>query len=322
LRDGATALYATASDGRVRTTVAQGGSWQQVSTDGTTFVGTPAVLQSEDGVVNLFVRTIDGEVLGTSQSAAGFRPWTTLGTRTVVSDPVGLLRGDGAMVVYATAGDGNIWSNDKAGSWQRLTAEGTFVGNPAVVPTPVGGVDLFARTADGQIRTATQPGPRAPFGPWGYVALGDGRKNDPRVNRVTGAADGTVVYCSETDGNVWTSVRTSPGGPWRDWRSVAPAGRLMGSPTVLALPQGDTAVFARTTGGRVMGTSQPTAAGPYDPWNFVAAGGGIITDPKAVIAADGLLELYVTATDGRVWTTRQTGRGAGSAAGWAEWRQL
>jgi hypothetical protein len=155
------------------------------------------------------------------------------------------------------------------------------------------------------------------FGQWGTVTPASGRiMSSPTV---LGLPDATIaLYATASDGNVWGTRQTAPGGPLPAWQRIgASVGTFVGRPAVLPLSHGRIALAVRTIDGRLMVANQ-TAAGTVDAWSYAGTGGGVVSDPTTLSRTGGGMNAYVTANDGNVWYNDQAVPGGS----WGSWRRL
>ncbi|USQ85812.1 hypothetical protein NFX46_19910 [Streptomyces phaeoluteigriseus] len=119
-------------------------------------VGDPAVAQSEDGTIAVFIRGADNRLYVKCQTTSGgayWAAWTDHGGQ-LYSDPTVILHSDGTLHVFAIAASGGLAHlpqlvpNGTWGSWEDL---GTDVSGaplshrPAAVLNSSGAIEVFAR---------------------------------------------------------------------------------------------------------------------------------------------------------------------------------
>ncbi len=104
------------------------GPWQRLSSSGN-FMGSPSVLQFEDGNTAVYASNTNGDILanGTTTPGGGFGKWQPFGNGMASGPEVKMFR-DGKMYIYAVHHDGNIYGRSQKtvgghfGNWQRLSS--------------------------------------------------------------------------------------------------------------------------------------------------------------------------------------------------------
>ncbi len=115
-----------------------------------------------DGAISVLVRGSDRALWEKARGRDGWAAWRSLGGSLVGGPAAVRTPAGGGVAVYANGVDGAIWSRSRSGgedatwtNWSRTTPEGRGApeldGSPEAVADTLGGVSLYARTADGAL---------------------------------------------------------------------------------------------------------------------------------------------------------------------------
>ncbi|QMV23226.1 protein kinase [Streptomyces sp. SCUT-3] len=239
--------------------------------------------------------------------------------------------------VFARGEDGNVWyltrTGGRYGSWHRLTGISTE-GDPAVVSSRAGQLDVFALGTDGLLYRRTLSG-----GEWGVWSQVDGRTTFDAAPAAASSAPGRIDLVGRTGGDLVTASLVD--GRWNAWAVVPTAGRITAAPGLVSRADGTLDAFVvRRADGAVLhlphangawrpsqragtleaaGRPEAAAAGGVVHLLAPAAGGtGLVqaaaegagawgapgrvaartADAPALVAADGFLEAWIRTADG------------------------
>ena len=194
--------------------------------------GSPELMPSGDGRLELFVFAIDGSLWHIYQTAwsNGWAGWSAAGN--AGAWPVTIARnGDGRLIVFLTGGgigaiEQTAWSN----GWGAGPSLGTPpTGNVLAVPT-------VAANADGRLILFVPSGEQL----WRIEqsAWGNGWSNSwtshssPQGQLIIGppvtildAAGCLQVFVLSATGQMWNVRQTAPAGSWSGWNSLGTAGK-------------------------------------------------------------------------------------------------
>ncbi|MFE7638355.1 PIG-L family deacetylase [Kitasatospora sp. NPDC057518] len=231
-------------------------------------VGVPAVANSLDGRLELFVKNGGGGLSGIRQTTPGgvwTGTWTDFGG-TDLQDPVTAIRnGAGAIEVFAATRTAVL-------GWHQSTPNGAITGPDPIPDARPASPPKAALDQDGRIELAyrevgtgavlvsyqTRPG-----GPWSRTPAplgGHGGVGEPATATLAGRV---VLFERNAAGGVSTTAQTAPDngyGPWQDL-----GGTVLDHPAALTDGTGVLHLFAIGTDGRVYlrTATTPTTFGPW-----------------------------------------------------------
>ena len=295
-----------------------GGSWNPWAMIGGEapahgITGTPAATVNppgspHQGMGAVYARATDGNLYRTRQSQVGgdWNPWAMLGGPAyfgVTESPCLVVNPKGSMhqftwAAYARGGDGNLYTTRQlraGGNWTEwamiggAAPLGGIAGSPTLAASPADTGQLYAwaayaRGADGNLYSTWQSAQGGLWNPWemiggkaplgGILGLPVATCN-PKGSPVAGT---NAAYAVVTDGNLYTTWQSNPGGAWNSWTMAggpAPAGGITGSPSLTMAPSGSAnqytwSAFARCGDGHLYATWQVRAGGGWHPWTQVA----------------------------------------------------
>jgi serine/threonine-protein kinase len=156
--------------------------------------------------------------------------------------------GDGTELVFGTDADGGVRYLSRTASgfagWTRLTGI-HVVGEPAPVALSGNRLRLFALGTDGLLYQRTLTGGRTGgWTPWGQV---DGRTHYDAPPAAASPDGSTVVLVGRIAGDLVTSTATD--GDWTAPATVPTAGRITGTPALIADGRGRVDAFVQPAGG-------------------------------------------------------------------------
>lgn len=182
-----------------------------------------------------------------------------------------------------------------------------LIGQPALVRSVEGCLNLFAGADDGQVHTIREVDPGGAWTDWEPLGL----PGPAQVVWVTAApanlidVTGLVLYAVGVDGQVFETRQVATGKPWAEWSA---AGISSAGPVAAVQAFGGIdAAFVISAG-----TLHERAGGlgwqPY-PGPVLAAG------PTVGLAADGRVEVFALGVAGNLWHAWQISPGGP----WSEW---
>jgi hypothetical protein len=284
---------------------------------GVRLFGTPAMVPSGDGRLELFVIAEDRGLWHIWQTdwSNGWSGWDNRGAPwgDPTWPPAAGQSGDGRDEVFVAAGDlfhmsQTAWSNGWS-TWDDLgspTPGG--LGGGFWAPGVASNADgrLMAFVADGSLWRVEQT---AWSNGWsGWLPHGAPPAGSPVVSPVAASVSGDgrlEVFVVDAGGAMWNVNQTSPAGPWSGWNSFGTAGAGFDDrPTVARSADGRLELFVRGK-DLALWHRWELSVGPGAAWsNWVShgsAGGGFTDHPALCRSADGRLELFVTGLDTNLW---------------------
>lgn len=301
------------------------GPWSTID-HGPVFTGQPTAVKTVNNTLAVFARS-NGRIEANGQQAVGqsFSGWVSLGASSptvpdVASDAEVLTAPSGALVVYVTAGDGNVWgigqsaANGSWGVWQRLTATGGYSGKPAALVTASGLIVIYARNG-AVIQGSGQSRRGGTFSTWAAIGSGGSSTTSTGDPSVFQAGDGTLSVVdggqSGNPGAIWMVGQPAPGVGFGTWRQVSASGAF--SSTVAAVPvrsAGPIVLYAANS-GMVQGAQAVTPASQFTTFGNMGTGSPQAAgDPSTLFAANGAIVIYVIGADGFLWGAGQSAPGS------------
>jgi beta-N-acetylhexosaminidase len=128
------------------------------------------------------------------------------------------------------------------------------------------------------------------------------------------------LYYTASDGTIWGTNQTAPGGAFAPAAQVSPSGATFsGLPAVVQNPSnGLVSLFALNSAGSVEEATQSSSGGPLTNWAVIGTGNPTLAYPPDVLQLPGgLYVVYAVASDGTIWGTDQTQLG-GAFVPWAQ----
>jgi GH25 family lysozyme M1 (1,4-beta-N-acetylmuramidase) len=203
-------------------------------------------------------------------------------------------------------GEGTAWS-----AWQTVGVDGanSYVGNPAVIVRPDGGVELFVHNDNGG---SVQHFYHGSFSvTWSDDSLGGSIGSDCSV--IINANGYMEVFATDANGNLVHRWNTGPGTAWNSGGWVSLGGGNKGRPCVIARTDGGVEVFVRKSDDSVNHYYHSSFS---DAWNSGSVGGTVASNITGVQNANGHLEIFAITSDGNLWHNWNNGTGT-PWNGWA-----
>jgi len=238
--DGILAQYRFGTDGWIwgSNQSAEGsayGPWVRIGNRGS-FAGVPSAIVAGNETIGVYARGTDNKIYGVGQPSPGaaFGNWVTIGSGqpTFVSDPTVVMTPDGVLALYATGADGHVWGSGQSapgstfGAWVRIGGAGAGVASkPHAIIGANDTIGIYARGTDGKIHGVGQPSPGAAFGTW--VTIGSGQPATgfaTAPSAVVTPSNKIAIYATGTDGHVWGSGQSVPGGTFGTWVEIGTNG--------------------------------------------------------------------------------------------------
>jgi hypothetical protein len=276
----------------------------------------PAVAQSADGRLQLFVRGNDNALWYRRQTAASGGAWTEWASLegNLEGDVAVGRNEDGRLEAFARNRVGFVSrcrqlavNESRWSSWESMG--GVLNLNPVIGPAPG-----LAQNADGRIEvfmwaengTLWENRQLRPGGTWsGWEPLGGSLSSPPAPGL---NADGRlIVFVRGAGGVLYARYQRQPGTrPWADWVSLG--GTLTSYPAVGRNLDGRLEVFARGADNALWHRRQLAPAGGWLEW---ASLGGTLSGPPVVSQnGDGRLSVFVPGPAGALWHRAQNTPGA------------
>ncbi|MBE3561408.1 MAG: protein kinase [Ktedonobacteraceae bacterium] len=236
--------------------------WESLGSPGS-LTYDPAVASDGHGHIDILVRTPQNTLQYSqySDTARTWRPWQNLENGgeflTLLADPAIAVQQDGRSAVFVCGKRQNqdeqsgIWYSlfrDSTLSWQPLdnffNSSLLFTGTPAVVSSPGGRIDVFARGSDQTLYHNFFDGDR-----WnGWDQWGGNLASDPAA---VGQAQGERinVFAFDGSGTIQHIGYNIPGNQWSSWETLrASASSLLAAapaPGAVAMSNGSIDLFVR-----------------------------------------------------------------------------
>ena len=188
-------------------------------------------------------------------------------------------------------------------------------------------LDLFGRvdnaTAQLEGWYLRQKAPNGSWSSWQMVPIPD--YPDPNKGYgfdAIGRNEDGRLEAFGSDGAIWQTFQTSPGGAWNKWISRGnPRDRNAIRPAVASNADGRLELFVASNDGvdpdnnEIWHVWQTAPNNGWSAWRSMGARGGGFADLAVGASSDGRLDLFATANDGNLWHRRQTAPNNG----WSAW---
>jgi serine protease len=187
------------------------GPWTRIGSPDVRLVGRLSALLNRDGRMEVFARGADGNLYHAWHTSpdGDWSDVTRLGLAGgFTSDPAAAVNEDGRLEVFIRGGDLQLYHTYQSrhlpviGGFLWISHSeslgGSLAGAPAAARNADGTLQVFARFADGSIRTIQQGSPNEPFGAWtdfGFTATAD-----PTAIAIGGMIQ---VFARGTDNTIW-----------------------------------------------------------------------------------------------------------------------
>jgi hypothetical protein len=277
------------------------------------FTGEPSIAEQLNSRVQVAGHNVDGDVWTWTQTAADNPAWGPVadaGGWVAAAPTIGRLS-DGRLVLFGADSDGKLWArlqataNGAYGDWKNLSAAGAA--STPVIATSRNGLQLFATTSAGELRTAeyTTTGTLSAWTSLGAGYTGPSAVVYPgfRTRVFARAADGTIQSKLQNADLTWPAT----------WDAVGTF-TSAGAPSAILDPVlSRTAVVARGADNevyRVFETAQ--GSGTWGDWSPLNAdvSDPAATDPTVAPITNGSgqswIVVYRNANDATRVYTRQT----------------
>ena len=282
----------------------------------------PCPIQYPDGVEVVFAGQNNGSAPWWSHNNGVSTPWTSGwlgdGYQKINSDVVPVLNANGYMEIFAidnstgylrhksNTGEGTSWSG-----WSTIGGGSDgFVGNPAAICRPDGGVEIFVHSSVDHTVTHFFHGSFTD--PWTEGTLGGDFGSDPTV--VINANNYMEVFATDYNGNLVHCWNTGPGTGWTGWSTLGSGAR--GRPSAIVRSDGGVEVFVRHTDSSM---DHYTHSSFGATWNASSLGGsGFASNPCAIQNPNTHMEVFCNCSDGTLWHNWNQGTGTG----WNGWAHL
>ena len=287
-------------------------------------IGAPAVASSGDGLLEVFVFTVDGALWHIGETQPGnlevsWSEWTRLGgpwpggSWPAVVAP----SGDGRLELFVATANGlqHAWQTAWSNGWSGWVAHdppppipGAGIAGPGLAANADGRLELFV--ANGQLWRLEQTAWSNGWSTWLPHGAPPGSllTGPPAAAR---SADGRIeVFVVDTRGSIWNIHQTQAAGPWSGWNAFGSAGGgLDGRPALGRHPDGRLRLFARANDGGLWqrGQAQVSATTTWSDWSLIDTGVphvALSDHPVAVNAGTDWLEVFITGADRHVWNAQ------------------
>jgi hypothetical protein len=244
------------------------------------FSGPPVLTHGAAGVVQVSAQYGDGGDVWASQQTASAAPtWTAftdLGGSMAYAPAAANLT-NGTTAVFGVDADGKLWVFVRTGTtpyWRNL-GDQDLVGSPATA-TVRDGVQVFARTAAGAVKTVTF---RDDLTVSAWSDLGGAVSDTPAA--VTYPGYRVALFARATDGSVVTKKQDATGVFPADWTPTGQTG-VTGAPAAVIDPvDGLTWVIARDDAGQIHLWAETSAgSGTFAPFTGWTNGTPTVVDPS------------------------------------------
>lgn len=240
--DGKLHLAAHDSDSTVRVdieTATLPPTWAPWTTPTGSFSSHPTLVRQSDGTLVGFAVDAGGVLwaLPEAGSNKGYTSWVSLGVGGLSGTPVAVPV-SGGVRVFALTPDGSVatvlYAANRTFSGCSVLDGTGFTGTPGVVAYPGSLLRVFARAADGSIRTIKQDGTGAWPTTWDTVGTFTAAGAPSAV--LSPSTGKTELVARGSDGAVYSTGETLQGsGTWRDWVKVTADGDVAATdPTTFA----------------------------------------------------------------------------------------
>ncbi|USX52789.1 CHAP domain-containing protein [Lentzea sp. HUAS12] len=281
---------------------------------GTGLGGEPTAIRRPSGVLDVFARSTNGDLLhkwlapGAGWGPSPYGDFERLGTG-LGGDPIAIVRPNGLLDVFARGTNGDLlhkwltpdtgWQPSPFGDFERL---GTGLGgDPVAVVQANGQLDVFARGSNGDLlhkwATPTSGWQPSPFGD--FERLGTGLASD--VAAIPLANGQLHVFGRGPTGDLmhkWTSGTGWQPSPFGDFERLG--GGLASEPVVLQQANGQLDVFGRGTTNELWHKWLSLSSG-WQPSPFGEAerlGTGLAAEPSLIQQPNGQLDVFGQGTGG------------------------
>jgi hypothetical protein len=209
-------------------------------------------------------------------------------------------------------GEGTAWS-----SWAQIGSSG-YVGNPAVLGRPDGGVEAFVHTtAGGSVAHFSRP---TFSSPWASSDLGGSIGSDPTV--ILNTNNYVQVFAVDGSGNLVNRWNTGPGTAWNSggWVGITGGSGCSGRPAAVVRADGGVEVFVRrSSDGVVKHFYHPNFSAT---WSNDTLNSGVTygSNLSAVENAgpNHQMEVFGITAAGNLWHVSNSGPGTS----WGSWSQI
>jgi hypothetical protein len=299
---------------------------------------TPAAVVDHSSQMTAFTLGSDHQVWysrQTSEGAASWTDWQTVGHGILTSAPAAVVDAAGRILVFAVGSDGQIWysreTSPGADTWQNWTSIGAgyLTTPPTVILDARQLVEVFAVGTDHQVYRSAQL-TRGGDGWTGWQSLGGYLITAPAVvNGWTATSYGVFwgnmeVYAVGSDHQIYRD-EASPGvtpttDTWGGWQPV-PGGIQTDQRPVVATDVSGVELFTVGNDHRVYANLETTiwSGHTWHGWNSL--GDGYLTAPPTPALnwstnSYHVLEVFSVGSDQRVYHDRQVSAGSTSWTGW------
>lgn len=209
--------------------------------------------------------------------------------------------------VFAAKSDGTgVTATGELESFGSDGTDAVLASAPIVAKNAAGGLEVFARDAQGALLHRAQSSPGGTWSDWENLG-GSVLQNLSVGLNLKGPLE---VFARGPDHALWHIWQTDSG--WSDWTSLG--GFLSTDPSVVRNPDGRLEVFARGLDGQAFHIWHETPSGSWTSWS--ALGGNFVSNVVAVAASDGTLQAFGLGTNHALYRSIQ------GEAGWSEWESL
>jgi hypothetical protein len=250
---------------------------------------------------------------GLAPAADPWTGWRDLGG-VLTSDVDAGVQADGKLSVFGVGLDGRIWFRRETspGTWAEWDAIGSmtgFVGRPTVARSKDDRLEVFGRTAAGELWHVWQT---TPNGGWsGWEKRGDRCTTDAAAAL---NADGRMeLFVTRDGGQVFHAYQRWVFGPWSGLEPLQ-GGSVQGPLDVARNADGRLEVVGRGHDRGIWHVWQTTPNGGWENW--ASLGGLLRNAPTVCPQSNGLLEVYATGDDSKAWHVWQK---PDAPTGWTGW---
>ncbi|TFD45172.1 hypothetical protein E3T55_19315 [Cryobacterium frigoriphilum] len=267
------------------------------------FTGGPSIVSRNNAVCNIYVRGGDNALWQKAFFNGAWHPWGRHNDGAVLaSEPALGSMGPNHEHIFVRGTDGAVWSKawNGAGGWSGWFSHAAPVagltGGPAIVSRNNTVCNIYVRGGDNALWQ------RAFFNgswhPWGRHNDGAVLASEPALGSM--GANHEHVFVRGTDGAVWSKAWNGAGG-WSGWFSHgAPAGGMIGGPTIVSRNSGVCNIYVRGTDNALW--QKAYFDGSWHAWGRHDDGAVLASEPALGSMGPSHEHVFVRGTDSAVWS--------------------
>jgi uncharacterized repeat protein (TIGR02543 family) len=255
----------------------------------------PAVCSGASGLLDVFIRGVEGNCWHKRYSSGGWSGWENLGgDMHYASAPAAVGWGTNNLIIFIRGADDAIWARVWHGtswsSWESQSGGGFATSSPAACYSSNGGIDLFVRGSDGALWVR--------YGyvslPWSsWIKVGGVLSPYSSPGAAFSNPNRADFFIRGTDDALWWNNVSSPG--FAGWTSLG--GVLSSGPGVSSWASGQINVVARGTDFNLW---YRRYNGVWTGW-LPIGGGEVSSAPAAASWGPDRIDVFVRGTDDQLW---------------------